>query len=93
MECFYSDPTLETGDILVLVEWLDSFSEEVASWGAEDIPVFVEAKQRLLDQFDMVCSVGRKEENCIEFIIIIIIINIYDTVYHIHNNSNMYMII
>ena len=62
MECFYSDPTLETGDILVLVEWLDSFSEEVASWGAEDIPVFVEAKQRLLDQFDMVCSVGERRE-------------------------------
>ena len=61
MECFYSDPTLETGDILVLVEWLDSFSEEVAAWGAEDIPVFVEAKQRLLDQFDMVCSVGGKK--------------------------------
>ena len=58
MECYYSDPTLEPGDILVLVEWLDSFSEEVSSWGADDIPVFVNAKKRLLHQFDVACTVG-----------------------------------
>ena len=63
MECYYADPTLEPGEILVLVEWLDSFSEEVASWGAEDIPVFVDAKKRLLHQFDVACTV--RTDSCI----------------------------
>ena len=59
MEVYYNDPTLEPGDVLVLVEWLDSFSEEVSSWGAQDIPVFVDAKKRLLEKFDVACKVGR----------------------------------
>ena len=58
MEVYYNDPTLEPGDVLVLVEWLDSFSEEVSSWGAQDIPVFVDAKKRLLGKFDIACKVG-----------------------------------
>lgn len=57
MECYYNDPTIEPGDILVLVEWLDSFCEEVASWGGESVPVFVEAKERLLEKFKISCSV------------------------------------
>ena len=56
MEPFYDDPTLEPGEILVLVEWLDSFCEEVKSWGGADVPVFVEAKKRLMDKFELACT-------------------------------------
>ena len=57
MECYYNDPTIEPGDILVLVEWLDSFCEEIASWGGETVPVFVEAKERLIEKFRITCTV------------------------------------
>ena len=57
MECYYNDPTIEPGDILVLVEWFDSFCEEVASWGGETVPVFVEAKERLIEKFRITCTV------------------------------------
>ena len=63
MEPFYDDPTLEPGEILVLVEWLDSFCEEVKSWGGADVPVFVEAKKRLMDKFELACTVG-----CVDFL-------------------------
>lgn len=57
MECYYNDPTIEPGDILVLVEWLDSFCEEVASWGGESIPVFEDAKERLIEKFKVTSNV------------------------------------
>ena len=57
MECYYNDPLIEPGDILVLVEWLDSFCEEVASWGAESVTVFVEAKERLIEKFRVTSNV------------------------------------
>ena len=40
-----------------LLEWLDSFCEEVKAWGSDDIPVFVEAKKKLLGKFELVCTV------------------------------------
>lgn len=41
----------------MLLEWLDSFCEEVKAWGSDDIPVFVEAKKKLLGKFELVCTV------------------------------------
>lgn len=38
MQPYYDDPTLEPGEILVLVEWLDSFLEEVRGWAASPSP-------------------------------------------------------
>ena len=57
MQSYYNDPTSEHGDILVFVEWLDRFCEEVASWGGEPVPVFVEAKERLIEKFRITCTV------------------------------------
>lgn len=57
MEYFYENQSLEPGDILVLLEWLDSFCEEVKVWGSDEIPVFVEAKKKLLSTFELVCTV------------------------------------
>ena len=58
MRPYYDDPTLEPGEILVLVEWLDSFLEEVQGWGCEPVAVFVEAKERLMQKFESSCTVG-----------------------------------
>lgn len=58
MQPYYDDPTLEPGEILVLVEWLDSFLEEVQSWGCEPVAVFVEAKEQLMRKFESSCTVG-----------------------------------
>ena len=63
MEFFYESQQLEPGEILVLLEWLDSFCEEVKAWGSDEIPVFVEAKKKLL------LVVEKKEETeapCLE---------------------------
>ena len=58
MEVYYDDPSLYSGEILVLVEWFDSFLEEVQGWGCEPIAVFVEAKERLMKKFEMTCTVS-----------------------------------
>ena len=57
MEYYYESQGLEPGEILVLLEWLDSFCEEVKACGSDDIPVFVEAKKKLLGKFELVCTV------------------------------------
>ena len=57
MEFFYESQQLEPGEILVLLEWLDSFCEEVKAWGSDEIPVFVEAKKKLLGKFELACTV------------------------------------
>ncbi|KAK8814278.1 hypothetical protein WA158_008140 [Blastocystis sp. Blastoise] len=51
LESIYNNANLEPSEILSLIEWLESYNDEIVQWGCKEIDEFYGAKGRLMGKF------------------------------------------